>query len=99
MFRKEFPERDFPTISQDDSTIEILRVDLCYRFAAPPARSAQHPSIGHRNNCQNVCFSCLQHFGHRGNLSTETKAARQVDADASVNVSSCRQHGSGHRTR
>jgi len=99
MFRKEIPERDFPTVSQDDSTIEILRVNLCYRLAAPPARSAQNPSIGHRNNCQNVCLSCLQHFGHRGNLSAETKSAGQVDTDARVNVSFCRQNGSAHGTR
>ena len=62
MFRKEFPEMDLPIVSQDDSTIEILSVNLCYRLAAPPARSTQNPSIGHSNNCQNMCFSCLQHF-------------------------------------
>ena len=99
MFRQEFPERDFPIISQDDCTIEILRVNLCYRLAAPPARSSQNPSIGHRNHCQNVGLSCLQHFSHSGNLGTETKSARQVDANTRVNVAFCRQNGSAHGTR
>jgi hypothetical protein len=51
MFREEFPERDFAPVSQDDSTIEILRVNLYYHLAASPARSLQVPSIGYRNNC------------------------------------------------
>jgi hypothetical protein len=71
MFRQEFPERDFPIVSQDDRTIEIVRVNLCYRLAAPPARCNQNPFMRHRHDCQNVCFSGLQHFGHSGHLGTE----------------------------
>jgi hypothetical protein len=54
MFRQEFPERNFPSVSQDDGTLEILRLNLGYCLAAPPARSTQNPSIGHRHNGQNV---------------------------------------------
>ena len=98
MFRQEFPERNFPIVSQDDSTIEILRVKLGYRLAAPPARCNQNPSIGHSHNCQNMCFSRPQHVGHSGNLGTETQSARQVNANARVNVAFYRQNGSAHRT-
>jgi hypothetical protein len=47
MFRKECLERDFPIGAQDDSTIEIARVNLCYCLAAPPTRRTQNPFIFH----------------------------------------------------
>ena len=99
MFRQEFPERDFPIVSQDDRTIEIVRVNLDDCLTAPPARRTQNPSIRHSHNGQHVGFSGLQHFGHSGNLGTETQSARQVDADARVDVSFCRQNGRAHGTR
>ena len=99
MFRQEFPERNFPSVSQDDGTLEILRLNLGYCLAAPPARSTQNPSIGHRHNGQNVGFSGLQHVGHRGHLGTETQSARQVNANARVHIAFCRQNGSAHGTR
>lgn len=72
MFWQEFPERNCPIVSQKDSTFKILRVNLGYCLAAPPARCNQNPSIGHSHNGQHVPFSCLQHVGHRGHLGTET---------------------------
>jgi hypothetical protein len=99
MFRKELSERDFPIISQDDRTIKILPVNLRYRLAAPPTRCNQHPVIGHSHNGRHVCFSGLQHFSHRGNLGTEAQSARQIDADAGVNVPLCRQNGRTDGTR
>src|ERR671917_623308 len=42
---------------------------------------------------RHVCFSGFQHFSHRGNLGTEAQSARQIDADAGVNVPLCRQNG------
>ena len=98
MFRQECPERNFPIISQDDSTIKILPVNLRYRFATPPTRGNQHPAIGYSHNGQRVCFSGLQHLSDSGNLGTEAQSARQVDANAGVNISLCRQNGSAHRT-
>jgi hypothetical protein len=61
MFRQEFPERNGPIVSQEDSTIEILRVNLGYGLAAPPARCHQNPSFGYSHHSQNVPFSSFQH--------------------------------------
>jgi hypothetical protein len=98
MFRQEFPERNCPIVSQQDSTFKILRVNLGYGLAAPPARCHQNPSMGHRHNGQNVPFSCPQHVGHGGHLGTETQSARQLDANARVNVALCCQNGRPHGT-
>ena len=98
MFRQEFPERNCPIVFQKDGTIKILRVNLGYGLAAPPARCNQNPSFRHSHNGQNVPFSCFQHVGHRGHLGTETQSALQVDANTRVNIALCRQHGSAHGT-
>jgi hypothetical protein len=98
MFRQEFPEKNGPIVSQEDSTIEILRVNLGYGLAAPPARCHQNPSFGYSHHSQNVPFSGFQHLGHRSHLGTEPQSALQVDANARVHVALCCQNGSAHGT-
>ena len=45
MFRQEFPERHVPIVAPDDRTIEMWRVTLGYRLAAPPARCPSTPPV------------------------------------------------------
>jgi hypothetical protein len=98
MFRQEFPERNGSIVSQQDRTFKILRVNLGDGLAAPPARCHQNPSVGYRHNGQHVPFSCPQHVGHGGHFGTETQSARQLDANARVNVALGCQNGRTHRT-
>ena len=76
MFWQEIPERNGPIVSQKDGTFKIVRVNLGYGLAAPPARWNQPPSMGHSHNGPHVPFPGLQHFGHCGNLGTEAQSAR-----------------------
>ena len=81
--RQAFPERNVPIVAPDDRTIEMWRVTLGYRLAAPPARCPA-PRSGHRHHGPNGGVAGLRPFGHGRPHGPATHSARPVDAPARV---------------